>query len=145
MKNALFVLIPTILFLFILEYSIDNDNVPNQVTVAFDKKFPSAMNATWEKTNYVDWKADFTHNGSAFSSNFTKEGNWIQTSHKIAWEELPADVISTYRKELNAYKIEKIEKTITRKATTYIFDLKKGHKYFTSVINPDGEIVTSRF
>ncbi len=78
---------------------------PEAAKASFQKKFPNATKAKWEKENQ-DFEVNFYQNGKEMSAVFNASGELKETEEEIKVSDLPA-TIASYVKE--HYKDQKIK------------------------------------
>tara|TARA_R110002049_G_scaffold309289_3_gene520283 strand:- start:4728 stop:5192 length:465 start_codon:yes stop_codon:yes gene_type:complete len=118
-----------------------NDKVPQKVTEAFAKKFPTAKKITWEKENATEWEAEFKMNKIEYSANFLEDGTWMETEHEIKKAAIPKNVKDALMEAFPGYDIEEAEISETQKGTLYEFEIEKGESNMEVSINADGKII----
>ncbi len=118
-----------------------NTTAPKSVVKAFTQKFSDAKSVKWDKENETEWEAEFKLKGVEYSANFSTEGTWKETEHKIETSAIPSNVKQTLDGEFAGYKIEEAEISETAKGTVYEFKLEKGETEMGVAISPDGKVV----
>lgn len=103
---------------------------PTVVKNAFEKKFPNATKVKWGKETKTVWEADFVNKGTKMSSNFSQNGDWVETEIPIKISELPKAVFDALQKKYHNWKIIEVDRTETAKnGVIFEVDVKSGsHK-----------------
>tara|TARA_R110001606_G_scaffold287005_1_gene435153 strand:+ start:372 stop:863 length:492 start_codon:yes stop_codon:yes gene_type:complete len=114
---------------------------PSNVKAAFDKKFPTAKKASWDKENETEWEVEFKMNGRDYSANFLTDGTWKETEYAIKKKEIPKAVKQTLNSQFKGYKIEESEVSETVEGKVYEFALEKGKSDLEVAIAPNGTVV----
>jgi len=135
MKKYFLLLIGT-LAMSLSTFAVD---VPQVVTDAFAKKFPSATNIKWGKENAKEYEAEFKLNGKSVSANFLIDGSWLETESEIDIAELPAAVAAAVKTKHPGAAVLKVYKIETAKGrVTYETEIKTGNKKTEMILNADG-------
>lgn len=116
-------------------------NVPENVNKAFSQKFPDAKSVKWDKENDTEWEAEFKLKGIDYSANYSTDGVWKETEHKIETSAIPAPVKQTLDNEFAGYKIEESEISETAEGSVYEFELEKDKTKMEVAISPNGKVV----
>ncbi|MAZ28501.1 MAG: hypothetical protein CL868_15675 [Cytophagaceae bacterium] len=119
----------------------NKDKVPQAVKDAFAKKFPTAKKVDWEKENDKEWEAEFKMNKVEYSANFTEDGTWMETEHKIEENEIPQAVMASLKSNFTGYEIEEAEISETTKGTVYEFEIEKGKSEMEVTIDNNGKVI----
>ncbi len=115
---------------------------PEAVKKTFMDKYPGVAKVSWGKENATEWEAEFTFKGEKLSANFKEDGTWVETEHKITFEQLPKAVAEVLKKSYADWKIVEVDKTETAKnGLIYEADLKKGKEKKTAAYKEDGTVV----
>lgn len=130
-----------ILFTGFTACALTGKDAPQPVQTAFAAKFPTVQRVKWDKENETEWEAEFRMNGKPYSANFTNDGAWKETEHKISTTEIPAAVKTTIDKEFTGYEIEEAEVSETAAGTVYEFELEMKETKMEVAIAPDGKVV----
>lgn len=117
------------------------ENVPEQVKIAFEQKFPNASRIDWDKETVNEWEVEFKMDSKEYSANFDEQGNWKKTEYKIGKSDIPSAVKATLDKEFKDYKIDSSEIEETVNGKTYEFELEKGELDIDVVISPEGKVL----
>lgn len=95
------------------------NNTPKEVTNAFSKKFPTATAVKWGKESATEWEAEFKMDGIKYSANFSTNGTWKETEHKIKFTQLPENIKTSVKSHFPHGKIEAIEVSETASGQYY--------------------------
>ncbi|MGG8497529.1 PepSY-like domain-containing protein [Tenacibaculum sp. TC6] len=114
------------------------ENVPQEVTVSFNQKFPKAKKVEWAKENDKEWEAEFKMNGVAYAANFLNSGTWIETEYEIKEKEIPKNIKAILDQNFKDYDIEASEISITVEGKSYEFKIEVEEQEFEAVIDPKG-------
>jgi hypothetical protein len=117
---------------------------PAKVEDAFKVKFSKATSIEWEKENEKEWEAEFKMNGVNYSANFSNEGTWKETEHKIKTEDLPEAVKHTLASEFKGYETKKSEMVETPKFTGYEVRVVKGDESIELVMDKEGKVLKKK-
>lgn len=71
-------------------------NIPAAVTTAFQQKYPSAQNVSWED-RVSNFQAKFVQDNVMYEARFDKNGSWVETEKNMKFDELPGAVKSAFR------------------------------------------------
>ena len=71
--------------------------VPAEVTDAFKTKFPDAASVEW-KDNLSSFQASFKLKDDEWTADFSSDGTWKESTKKITFESLPAEVKEGFNK-----------------------------------------------
>ena len=86
------------------------NKLPEEVKIAFEKKFPYAEKTKWNKGNDKEWEVEFMIKNKFYSCNFLSDGSWKDTETALRKEELPKEILNSFRTVYPNYKIEKLIK-----------------------------------
>jgi len=118
-----------------------NKVVPPKVKTALEQKFPNAQKVKWNKENETEWEAEFKLNDEEYSANYSTDGIWKETEHKIENSAIPANVKQSLDTEFAGYKIEEAEISETANGSVYEFAVEKDETAMEVAISPDGKVV----
>ena len=115
-----FMLLVAVIFAGSLGFS-QNVAVPNAVKATFAKMFPHIEVPGWgQEDNGNIWAAEFTKDGQKYLANFSPEGAWLKTEHKLFEKEIPAVVKKSIAKAFKAYKLNSVVIGETPEDNTYM-------------------------
>ena len=115
-------------------------DVPQAVKDAFAKKFPDAGSVSWDMENTNEWEAEFQMNGMGYSANFSNDGKWKETEHKIEKKDVPKNVMSALMNVHPDAKIKASEISETKSGRIYEFEIKAHEKTMEVAVDMDGRI-----
>jgi len=139
MTNSIFILM--IMAVVSLSACGQNKVVPPKVKTALEQKFPNAQKVKWNKENETEWEAEFKLNDEEYSANYSTDGIWKETEHKIENSAIPANVKQSLDTEFAGYKIEEAEISETANGSVYEFAVEKDETAMEVAISPDGKVV----
>lgn len=84
--------------------------VTTEALKAFQTKFPTAKDATWDSEGKNEFEVEFKLEGQKASANFSIKGEWIETEHTITENILPKGFLDNFRKVKRGAKINQIFK-----------------------------------
>lgn len=125
--------------------SCDNDDdsisVSPQLQKALADKYPGATRIEWEpEAGY--YVADFWYNNCETSAWFTPNGTWHMTETDILYENLPAEVQITFKKEYSAWRVDDVDKIERPDAeTVYVIEVEKGNQELYLHYSPNGTLI----
>jgi Putative beta-lactamase-inhibitor-like, PepSY-like len=115
---------------------------PTSVKTAFQSRFPTVKEVSYDKEKNGEYEANFKIKGIKMSANFTETGDWRETESEITTQTLP-DVITKAigvkypkAKIVGAAKIETPEN-----GTRYEADLKTGLKKTEVLLDELGNFI----
>jgi len=95
------------------------NKVTNEALKAFQTKFPTAMDAKWEKEGKDEFEVSFSLDGQKASANFSLKGEWIETEATINENTLPQGFLDNFKKVKKTAKINQIFKVERADGTAY--------------------------
>jgi Putative beta-lactamase-inhibitor-like, PepSY-like len=101
--------------------------VPPAVATAFAKKFPEATDVKWQKEANGSYEAHFSINNKDISATFSKNGNWLETETDIDIAEVPAAVMTAFRKKTTKKRIPKAASKIESPKKPLRYELEYHH------------------
>lgn len=121
---------------------INNDEkIPEKVIKSFDEKFPNIIRVDWEIENEKEWEADFKLNNADYSANFTADGIWKKTEHKLNINQLPQVIKNSISKEFNDYIIESAELIENSEVNAYEVKIKNGEQTIEVLFDNSGKVI----
>jgi hypothetical protein len=104
---------------FVMAQKIQSKDVPEAVKAAFQKEFPAAKTAKWDRGEN-NFEASFDNNNLDQSVVFDAEGNVLEIEVEIKLSELPEGVIDYIKSTYPGKKIKEVAKiTEAQKTVTY--------------------------
>ena len=91
-------LILFILLLFVLTAYGQQFDVPQEVRIAFSKRFPEAKDISWIKKS-ENFEAEFFYKDDLKAALYDANGVWLQTSTAVSEEEIPEKALNEINKE----------------------------------------------
>ena len=70
---------------------------PDIVKVTFEKKYPEAVEISWNEDRNDMHEAHFRLEGEKYRADFLPDGTWIETEQSLEWEELPDKVQDVFK------------------------------------------------
>jgi hypothetical protein len=140
MKNS-------VLFLTILVFVVfgcQPNKPPEDVSDAFQKKFPAAEKVIWQQEEENEWEAEFMMGEKKMSACFDNSGNWFETETEVSVNELPSSVVDSIHVKYVGFEIE--EASGIEKIDFEGFEIKivKGEEELELMIGEDGTISSIR-
>lgn len=96
---------------------------PAAVATAFKQKFQDVKKVGWEHERNGEWEAEFDHNGTEMSANFSADGKWLETEMEINLADLPAAVQSA----LKGKKVKEVARILRVDGST-VYEAEVKHK-----------------
>ena len=124
--------------------SCAQDGASDEVKASFDKKFPNASSVKWDKENDTEWEAEFKNDGISYSANFSTDGTWVETEHKVNKKDLPAEITTVISTDFSGYKIEGIEKFEKPTSSGYDVEIEKGEEILELVFDNSGKLLAKK-
>lgn len=118
--------------------------IPTKVKDAFKTKFPDAKSIKWDKENETEWEAEFKLKGVSYSANFSTDGEWKETEHKIKFNDLPENIKNTLKTEFDGYEVEEVEAVEKPNFNGYNIEVDKDEKTIEIVFDRTGKIVEKK-
>lgn len=113
--------------------------VPTIVSNSFKQKFPSAINAEWEKEGKGEFEVTFEKEGKKCTSNFNSSGKWLETESPIRFDELPLKIQNSFSKVHKKEDVRDIFLIETSNGTRkFEIEYKKGSKIQEIIYSNDG-------
>jgi light-regulated signal transduction histidine kinase (bacteriophytochrome) len=119
MKKLTFILIFIMVTGFLMAQKIQSKDVPEAVMTAFQKEFPAAKIAKWDREE-INFEASFDNNKSDQSVVFDAQGNILEIEVEIEINQLPKGVMDYVKATYPGKKIKEVAKiTDAQKTVTY--------------------------
>jgi len=84
--------------------------VTTEALKAFQTKFPTAKDATWDREGKNEFEVEFKLEDHKASANFSNKGEWIETEQTITENDLPNGFLDNFKKVKKGAKINQIFK-----------------------------------
>jgi len=134
----------SILLLFVaLSASSQIRKIPEEVTAAFESKFPEAKRISW-KDNLTNFEASFKLKGTETIAKFNAKGEWLVTEKKVEYIGLPPAVQDGFKKskysdwETKGVKmIDENDRELVYRILVKKNDVQRKYLYF----NDDGKLL----
>lgn len=124
--------------------SDNEEQVPEKVLTAFNKKFPDAKKVEWEMENDSEWEAEFKMKGKEYSANFGTDGMWRETEYEIKEAEIPANIRAILDENFTDYEIENLEIAETLAGISYEMEIEAGDEEFEVTIDSEGTLTKKK-
>jgi len=142
MKNTILTI--SVIFIFSLTTSCQTE-VPKKVSSAFNEKFSTMENVTWEQESENEWEASFISEGKETSAVFDADGIWLETETEVVLEDIPAEVFKTLCLKYEEFEIEEAESIESPDFNGYEIEIEMedddDEKEFEVLIDSDGTFV----
>ncbi|HEX6190990.1 MAG TPA: hypothetical protein VFZ42_01445 [Chitinophagaceae bacterium] len=124
MKKILLIMFLTIGIGTSAVFASDNEEVTPGAKRTFEKEFPSAQYAKWEKISNSDvYMVRFVYNNQALLSYIDEKGDMVATARNVYKEQLPFMINQTLDKKLSGFKVIQLEELTTATETSYFATL----------------------
>ena len=118
-------------------------NTPKEVKISFAKKFPMATDVFWERESLDEWEAEFKMQDNDYTAIFLENGNWVESEHKIAFQEMTLVAKNTLTKEFPNYKVELVELLETLNTSAYEIQISQDSKSIKVLISLEGLLLSN--
>lgn len=140
MKKLILLLAAATITSFTFAQKIEDKDVPAAVKTAFQKKYPNAKNAEWQKSG-KHYKAMFENDNSQIAEILDGSGKMIKSNMKIKETDLPTKASQHISKQHPGEETKEMEKVIDGKGVvTYEVRMKEKNYYFDA----DGNFVKAK-
>jgi len=143
MKNilmlcAMFMLCSTQLYC----QNVSSKSIPTKVKNEFAAKYPNALNVKWEIENKTTYEAVFKLNNESVSTNFSQDGNWLETEKEIKASQLPNAVMDALNKKYPNAGLSEVAEVETPENGSFLdIDLSYNKKKYVVEMKSSGEII----
>jgi len=97
-----------------------NQEVPEAVAMAFQKKYPGESDPDWEQDDHGYWESHFKIDGEKYRADFNADGSWVETENDIKTKNLPESIKKVIEEKYSEYEITEVE---------HVQNAKKGEFY----------------
>ena len=105
-------------------FATGNDDVTPGAKKTFEREFPQAQYAKWERLSNTDvYMVRFVYNDQALLSYIDEKGEMVATARNIEKDNLPFMINEILSRKLSNYKIVQIEELTTATETSYFATL----------------------
>lgn len=119
-----------------------NIDVPQVVVSAFEKNFPSAIGAKWEKLENTVYEVSFIVNSNQYEATFTSVGSWLKTEKIVDFNTFPSKVTTEFKAKFPNVKIVEASLVETAKmGNLYGVEFDNGKEKLEAFFNEKGEYV----
>ena len=106
----------------------DDSNVPPVARRNFEKEFPPASFAKWDKVEHTSlYQVRFVYNDQALLAFIHEDGSVLATARNITRENLPFKANETLRNRFRDFEIIQIEELTTATEVSYFISLENDH------------------
>lgn len=123
-----------------IAFTVEGD-VPGDVHIAFQKKFPNAYHVRWSQELKREWEAEFELNGKDCSAIFTEDGDWVQTETEFVESEIPSLIIKGLEERFDDFDIEEIEVLQNHEGNFYEVQLEQDDLDLEVILSVSGKII----
>jgi hypothetical protein len=142
MKNILLLLITPLLITQLSCRSSEEENAPEVVMTAFQKKYPDENDPDWHKDRNGNFESNFKKDGSHYKADFSPDGSWIETERRIKKKDLPEAVGVRLKEDFDEYEVVEIEEVDHHsKGLFYDVELRKDGEKKDVEFNRKGEVI----
>ena len=121
--------------------SCEQENVPEKVKSAFNKKYSGAKKVDWDMEEKNEWEAEFEMNKKEMSATFDQNGKWLETETEIEESQLPEAVTLSLKNNFKGYETEEAEYLESPEYKGYELELEGKDGDITVLIGMDGKIL----
>jgi hypothetical protein len=114
-----------IMIMSVLGMEIFAQNVPTAAENAFNGKFPNATNVKWVEGEDNEMEVSFLIGRTEMTANFSKDGEWLETSTSIPFSKLLSSIKRDIKKRFPKARLFKAMKSETAEKTIYEITLKQ--------------------
>jgi hypothetical protein len=118
---------------------INSSDVPALVRNSLDMNM-HVKEAKWEKEG-PNYEANFANAGKETSVVLDEKGAILETEVEINKNDLPSTVREILKKEFSSFKVEEVEKVMTKGITTYEVKVEKLEKIFELTFDIQGKLL----
>lgn len=141
MRNSDFIVVLSILFIFVGCTEKTNGQTPEAVKTSFQNKYPGENDPDWEVDSNGNYESHFKIKGIKYRADFKPDGSWIETETSIDEKDLPKPIKARIEKEFDG-KITEIEKVNHHsKGTFYDVEFKQKGEKKDIEFRANGEII----
>ena len=144
LMNQVFAL-PTLLLVFVsfscTKTAPAQETVPEKIKTAFSQKFPEATDVKWDKESNTEWEAEFKMKGKEYSSNFTTDGQWVETEYEVETAAIPQVIKTDLEASFAGYTVKKAELSEKSTGQLYEIEIEKGTSSIEAVYDANGTLV----
>ncbi len=119
----------------------NNVQIPDNVSSAFDQKFPKAEVINWKK-EFNNYQVEFTQNNIAMTALFTHEGECVETATYIKKDDLPENTLEEIDVHYVNGMIISSRKAKDQNSTNfYRVTVETGDAFFFLKVDEEGDII----
>lgn len=115
--------------------------VPEEVILAFNSKFPDVSDTSWELESSDEWEVEFRIDDNNLSALFQDDGTWLSTEYDFPIEDIPTNVNAALTKLFNKYHIEEVEFVESRVGNYYEIELERLGKDLEIKVDTAGNLI----
>jgi hypothetical protein len=142
MKNILLLLITPLLITQLSCRSSEEENAPEVVMTAFQKKYPDETDPDCHNDRNGNFEPNFKKVGSHYQADFSPDGSWIETERRIKKKDLPEAVGVRLKEDFDEYEVVEIEEVDHHsKGLFYDVELRKDGEKKDVELNRKGEVI----
>ena len=91
------------------ENNAQENDVPEAVKMAFQKKYPGEDDPDWEQDDHGYWESHFKQNGEKYRADFNVDGSWVETENDIKTKNLPKAIKKVIEEKYANFEITEAE------------------------------------
>jgi len=143
MKNCLIMLVIGLAMSCTNAQKSSGMNVPEAISNAFAKKYPSVKKVSWEKEN-SNYEGEFMDGKIEKSVVFDANGTFLEEETEINVSVLPAIIVDYCKMNYENHKMTEAAKIVNAKGdVSYEAEMRKGGKEFDVIFDAQGNVISS--
>ena len=120
------------------------EEVPEEVKIAFGQQYPSAVSIRWEMESDTEWEVEFKLQRQPLSATYLSDGSWEATEREIELEDAPEKISDALSGLFPDYELEEAEELETSQGTAYEFEIELDEEEFEVVLDGKGQLISKQ-
>lgn len=122
---------------------VSQSQVPSVIVSSFQKEFPKAIDAEWEKEG-VNYKVEFETGATKIDHDvwYDSTGKLIRHKEEIAQTELPQKVSEKIKNSFNGYRLKDVKRITEGNKISYKMELKSATEEWKVVFDSEGNVLS---